>query len=73
MNQIKIGVATKDTMPSAFLLRFENGFVLRSNSNVLWTNQEGKQKEKAAFIEVVQALRDKGFEVTGEEKLPNFS
>lgn len=64
--KIEVGMTEKEGFPDRFLLRFENGLVLGTDS-LLWKSKTDKEGIKKKLNEIVQQFKLQGFEVTGAE------
>jgi len=64
----EIGTAEQESFISAYLLRFDNGLILRTK-DCLWLSGSEKTKIKEQFAEVVRKLQQAGVEIIGQEKL----
>ncbi len=64
----EIGVAEQETFVAAYLLRFENGLVMRTK-DCLWLGKAEHEKLKQEFVAVVKGLEAAGIEIVGWERL----
>ena len=59
----KIGIFEKEGFVSAYLIKFENGLILRSE-DVLWAGKDKTEDIKQKFMEVVNNLKELGINIT---------
>ncbi len=66
--KVELGRSVVEGFTKAYLLRFENGLMLRS-TDILWSGKKGAEEIKTQLLEVVKALEKAGFKVSGHENL----
>jgi hypothetical protein len=63
--KFNIGTTNQEGFVSSFVIVFENGLVLKSNS-ILWETQQESDALQKKFDEVVEELKANGFEFSEE-------
>ena len=71
---MKVRVATleKESFVSGLALIFDEGLILRTHEDLCWCGKEKKNEIVKQFKELIETLKDKGFQVENEHKLPEI-
>jgi hypothetical protein len=67
--KVDVGVVTKEGFTAAFLLRFDDGVMFRTHTDLLWCDRETKTRVLANFLATLAKLEAMGASVTGSENL----
>ena len=64
MSEIRLATFEQEGFVSGYGLMFENGMILKTQGqDMVWGGKEKSDKAKANFWEVVELLKQHGFEV----------